>query len=178
LPPLLSYLASASVGAAQGHQVIATVAEDHLSEQAKVMVQSLIGNNHLYSVANWADEIRKARPETAAWHYVNIPLGATYNARQDCPTLKSCVVRKIEEFVKVLKDKKASREQRADALKSVVHFVGDIHQPLHAVGEAEGGNRIHVRFLDASRCGRYECNLHGVWDTSLIMHAGLKRQEY
>jgi len=65
------------------------------------------------------------------------------------------------------------REQRAEALKFVVHFVGDIHQPLHAVGEAKGGNGIHVHFLESERCGRYECNLHGVWDTSLIQHTGL-----
>jgi hypothetical protein len=88
------------------------------------------------------------------------------------------VVKKIDEFVRVLMDKKAPREQRAEALKFLVHFVGDIHQPLHAVGEAEGGNRIHVQFLSNSRCGRYDCNLHGVWDTSLIQHTGLKRQEY
>jgi hypothetical protein len=142
------------------------------------MVQSLIGNNHLYSIASWADEIRKQRRETAPWHYVNIPLGATYNARQDCPEPKSCVVEKITEFTRVMTDKTASREQRAEALKFVVHFVGDAHQPLHAVGEAKGGNGIHVQFLDSNRCGRYECNLHGVWDTSLIQHTGLNRQEY
>ena len=45
----------------EGHRIIATVAEDHLSEQAKVMVQSLIGNNHLYSIANWADELPGAQ---------------------------------------------------------------------------------------------------------------------
>jgi hypothetical protein len=66
----------------EGHRIIATVAADHLSEQAKVMVQSLIGNNHLYSIASWADDIRRQRHETAPCHYVNIPLGATYNARQ------------------------------------------------------------------------------------------------
>jgi hypothetical protein len=71
----------------EGHRIIATVAEDHLSEQANVMVQSLIGNNHLYSFANWADDIRRQRSETAPWHYVKIPLGATYNAKQ--PTVDS-----------------------------------------------------------------------------------------
>jgi hypothetical protein len=106
----------------EGHRIIATVAEDHLSEQAKVMVQSLIGNNHLYSIANWADDIRRLRPETAPWHYVNIPLGATYNARQDCPVPKSCVVRKIDDFMKVLTDKKASREDRAEAQNSCHRF--------------------------------------------------------
>ncbi len=85
---------------------------------------------------------------------------------------------KIEEFLKVLTDKDASREDRAEALKFVVHFVGDIHQPLHAVEEARGGNGIHVRFLDNDRCGPYECNLHGVWDTSMIQHTGMSREEY
>jgi S1/P1 Nuclease len=90
----------------------------------------------------------------------------------------SCVVAKINEFSKVLTDKSATRDQRADALKFIVHFVGDIHQPIHAVREARGGNGIHVRFLGDDRCGRYDCNLHGVWDTDMILHNGLGRQEY
>ena len=59
-----------------------------------------------------------------------------------------------------------------------MHFVEDIHQPMHAVKEAEGGNGIHVRFLSSDRCGPYECNLHGVWDTSMILHTGLKPDDY
>jgi hypothetical protein len=162
----------------EGHQVIATVAEDHLNETTKVMIQSLIGNNHLYSIASWADDIRRERRDTAPWHYVNIPLGSTYNASRDCPPPRSCVVEKISDFIKVLTDKKASREQRAEALKFVVHFVGDIHQPMHAAKEAEGGNDIHVRFLSSDRCGPYDCNLHGVWDTSMILHDRLKPGDY
>ena len=161
-----------------GHRIIATIAENHLDETTKVMIQSLIGNNHLYSISTWADEIRNERRETAPWHYVNIPLGDKYDAGRDCPAPRSCVVEKIGEFLKVLTDKKASREQRADALKFLVHLVGDVHQPLHAVKEANGGNGIHVWFLQNGRCGRYECNLHGVWDTSMILHAGLRRDEY
>ncbi len=162
----------------EGHQIIATIAENHLDQTTKVVVQSLIGNNHLYSIANWADEIRKERPETAPWHYVNIPLGSKYDASRDCPVPKSCVVEKVGDFLKVLADKNASREQRAEVLKFVVHFVGDVHQPMHAVKEAAGGNGIHVWFLQSNRCGRYECNLHGVWDTSLIQQADLSREDY
>jgi nuclease S1 len=88
------------------------------------------------------------------------------------------VVLKISDFIKVLIDKQATREDRAEALKFVVHFVGDIHQPLHAVAEAQGGNEIHVRFLGSDQCGRYGCNLHGVWDSSLIQHSGMSRDEY
>ena len=162
----------------EGHRIIATVAEDHLNETTKVMIQSLIGNNHLYSIASWADDIRKERRDTAPWHYVNIPLGSNYAASRDCPPPRSCVVEKIADFIRILTDKKASREQRAEALKFVVHFVGDIHQPMHAAKEAEGGNDIHVRFLSRDRCGPYDCNLHGVWDTSMIPHAGLKPRDY
>jgi hypothetical protein len=97
----------------EGHRIIATVAEDHLNETTKVMIQSLIGNNRLYSISSWADDIRKDHRETGPWHYVNIPLGSTYNASRDCPTTRSCVVEKIGDFVKVLMDKKAPREQVA-----------------------------------------------------------------
>jgi hypothetical protein len=161
-----------------GHRIIATVAENHLNETTKIMIQSLIGNNPLYSVASWADDIRNERRDTAPWHYVNIPFGSTYNASQDCPPPRSCVVEKIAYFVKVLIDNKTSRERRAEALKWVVHLVGDIHQPMHAAKEAAGGNGIHVSFLNGDRCGHYDCNLHGVWDTSMILHAGLKPNEY
>ena len=95
----------------EGHQIIAAVAEDHLDETTKVMIQSLIGNNHLYSVATWADDIRKERHDTAPWHYVNIPLGSTYNAARDCEPPRSCVVVKIEEFTRVLTDKTKSRDR-------------------------------------------------------------------
>ena len=76
----------------EGHQIIATVAEDHLDQTTKVMIQSLLGNNHLYSIASWADDVRRERPETKAWHYVNIPLGGKYDARRDCALPESCVV--------------------------------------------------------------------------------------
>lgn len=146
----------------KANQIIATVAEDHLDETTKVMIQSLLGNNHLYSIASWADDIRRERRDTAPWHYVDIPLGGKYDARRDCALPDSCVVLKINDFLKVLTDKNATRDQRAEALKFIVHFVGDIHQPLDAVKEAKGGNGIRVRFLGDDRCGRYECNLHGV----------------
>jgi nuclease S1 len=142
------------------------------------MVQSLIGNNHLYSVASWADDVRKDRRETGPWHYVNIPLGSKYDASRDCALRHGCVVAKIDDFVKVLTNKKAPREERAEALKFLVHFVGDIHQPMHAAKEAAGGNGIHVSFLSNNRCGPYECNLHAVWDTSMILHTGLAPQDY
>src|ERR1035441_10424227 len=96
---LLSNLASG--WGREGHRIIATVAEDHLNETTKNMIQSLIGNNHLYSIASWADDIRKERRDTAPWHYVNIPLGSAYSASRDCPPPRSCVVEKIADLARI-----------------------------------------------------------------------------
>jgi hypothetical protein len=76
----------------EGHQIIAVVAEGHLDETTKVMIQSLLGNNHLYSIASWADDVRRERPDTKGWHYVDIPLGGRYDAGRDCALSESCVV--------------------------------------------------------------------------------------
>ena len=67
---------------------------------------------------------------------------------------------------------------RIEALKFLVHFVGDIHQPLHSVDEARGGNDIHVVEFGSPQCGKGPCNFHFVWDIALIEHTGLSEQDY
>jgi hypothetical protein len=81
-------------------------------------------------------------------------------------------------FRRVLADPKAPRQQRVEALKWVVHLVGDLHQPLHATQDAHGGNDIKLPVFGNPQCGEHECNLHGVWDTELLEHAGLSEREY
>jgi hypothetical protein len=163
----------------EGHQVIAKVAEDHLLQTTKVMIQSLIGNNHLYSIASWADTERTHRRDTGPWHYVDIPLNRTYEESRDCGLPQLCVVAKINGFARILTDKHASREVRAEALKFIVHLVGDIHQPMHAALEARGANEVPIQFFGSDHCGsRYTCNLHALWDSGMIQHTGLTRDEY
>ena len=68
---------------------------------------------------------------------------------------------------------------RAEALKFIVHFVGDIHQPMHAALEARGGNEVHIQFFGSDRCGsHYACNLHALWDSGMIQHAGIAHDKY
>jgi hypothetical protein len=64
------------------------------------------------------------------------------------------------------------------ALKFLVHLIGDIHQPFHALGDARGGNDIQLNFMGSTQCGTYRCNLHGVWDEGLIEHEGLSEKKY
>lgn len=153
----------------EGHAIIADIAESHLTPAAKAHVGELLameGHVHLDEVASWADEVRQQRRETAPWHYVDIPLDAPgYDAARDCPG-GNCVVATIIAFEKVLADKSAVQQDRLEALKWVVHFVGDIHQPLHAEDHSDkGGNEVHVVYFGKAT------NLHAVWDGGIIEHA-------
>jgi hypothetical protein len=174
----------------EGHRITGDIAQERLTEITKRNIQLLIGNKTLASVANWADEIRPERDETFDWHFVDIPKDAQgFSNTRDCyrphdrhkgakDDHQNCVVDRIEYFQRILGDKNAAREDRIEALKYIVHFVGDIHQPFHAIGEAKGGNGVHVTEFGSNRCGRYDCNLHSAWDTGLIKHAGMDEEAY
>jgi len=174
----------------RGHKIVGAIAQLHLTETARHNLQLLLGDASLASVANWADEIKNNRPETLGWHFVDIPKDAgTFSQSRDCyrpdekhPSSKddhhNCIVDRISMFKQVLADQNASREDRIEALKFLVHFVGDIHQPLHAVEEGRGGNDIHVVEFGSPQCGKGRCNFHFVWDTALLEHTGLSEESY
>jgi hypothetical protein len=158
----------------EGHRIIADIAEQYLEPATTHQVHELLALENvttLAAVSTWADDIRRQRPETAAWHYVNIPINppagtpAVYDAARDCPT-GDCVVAAIARFESVLRDKEAPPRQRLEALKWLVHLVGDINQPLHASDNGDrGGNDVHVEFN-----GR-QTNLHAVWDSGILAAA-------
>lgn len=174
----------------EGHRVVADLAEARLTPEARLGIRELLGNDDLAAISTWADDVRHDRPETYDWHFVDIPMSAAgFSEPRDCyrPDPKypsslqdhhNCVVDRITIFKNVLADKNAPKEQRVEALKFLVHFVADIHQPLHAVGEARGGNDIHVIEFGSSQCGNYPCNLHFAWDVGLIEHTGLTEAQY
>jgi hypothetical protein len=174
----------------EGHEIVASLAQTRLTANAKKGIRSLIGDASLAPIANWADEVRPERDETYNWHFVDIPESASgFSDERDCflPQSKhkgsatdhhNCVVDRIEMFEHVLSGSSASRDDRIEALKFLVHFVGDVHQPFHAIGEAAGGNGIAVREFGTTQCGRHPCNLHGAWDSGLIQHTGMGRDEY
>ena len=148
----------------EGHRVVATIAERHLTARARDRVRQILGSEgSLAAVSTWADEIRSSRPGTAPWHYIDIPLDASaIDPARDCRN-GDCLTAAIIRFVSVLRDNASSPEVKNEALKFVVHFVADLHQPLHcADSHNRGGNEVHVTFLGET------ANLHNVWDTLLI----------
>lgn len=147
----------------EGHQVIALIAQSQLTPKAKVEADRLLAiepGETLASISTWADEHRN--PATAPWHYINFPRGdCVYNEQRDCPDGR-CVVVAIKKQVEVL-GSAATDDKKLIALKYLVHFVGDVHQPLHAgFQDDRGGNQYQLQaFMRGS-------NLHAVWDSGLI----------
>jgi hypothetical protein len=165
----LTFQIPAHAWGAEGHQVIASLAERGLMPVARAEVNRLLAlepGASLVSVSTWADEHRS--PQTAAWHYVNFPRGeCRYDPERDCPDGR-CVVEAIEKQAQIL-GSNAPEERRLMALKYLVHFVADVHQPLHAgYQDDRGGNTYQLQvFLRGS-------NLHAVWDSGLIKSLGME----
>lgn len=148
----------------EGHKAIAILAERDMRPETLAKVRELLGPESIEDAALWADQIKQStRPETAPWHFINVPLrDSKIDLARDCPA-GQCVLTKTEEFLSVLVDPHAAAETRREALKFVIHFVGDLHQPLHCEDHRdEGGNAQQVIFE-----GRPD-NLHWVWDAGLV----------
>jgi hypothetical protein len=146
-----------------GHRTSSRLCETLLTPATKAAIRELLEpGESLADASLWPDEHRRERPETAPWHYVNVPISEPRYDAKFCPA-EGCVVGKIPEFVATLKDTSAPTEKRREALRFLVHCVQDMHQPVH-VGDRRdrGGNDLQVRFFDEGS------NLHRVWDSGLI----------
>jgi len=126
--------------------------------------------------STWPDDIRNLRPETAPWHFVDIPLGTSLrDISEFCGPPEGCVTRAITGQIATLRAQGIDPEKRADALRFLIHFVADLHQPLHtATNNDQGGNCVPVAYFDALPqltnpvTESYAPNLHGVWDTNIL----------
>lgn len=171
-----------------GHHLMALVADARLTPEARVQVHLLLGKDTLADIAPFADEYRESHPETGPWHFVDIPGDQPHYQRdRDCPApaaamadgWRNCAVDRIPYFIAQLKDTSLPTASRSLALKMLVHLIGDLHQPLHAMGDARGGNQIQISFNGTRQCGeRQLCNLHAVWDEGLLEERSLSEKKY
>lgn len=193
---LLSSIELLQAWGAQGHRLVGLIAAERLTPAAKKSVDWLLDGQTLADVSSWADTIVGEQVQTSYWHYLNIPPDAAgYDRDRDCPKQpgtspgsrndrwRDCVVDRIAYWEERLGNVKLDRADRATALKFIVHFIGDLHQPFHALGVGRGGNDVKVRVFGADNCSNdpartIPCNLHGVWDFSLIERRGLDDRGY
>jgi hypothetical protein len=149
----------------EGHEVIALIAENYMTGPVLAKTRDLIGGASIDSIASWADEYRRDHLETGPWHYIDIPLPESQiDMTRECANGQR-VIAQTEHFLSVLKDPKAAAASKSEALKFVVHFVGDLPQPLHDEDGGDMGDNIHHVVFD----GKPD-NLHWVWDTGLLEH--------
>jgi nuclease S1 len=177
----------------RGHQTIAFLAEKHLTPEAREVFQkvlaenpidpklkrycgSAVAGNAFADASTWADDVRSER-KNGPWHYIDIPRGKEHGSLEPYCGKDGCVTLAIEQQRAILHDKAADAVKRAEALRYIIHFVGDLHQPLHATNNADnGGNCVPVTYLhhaplpNVSHPERedYSPNLHQIWDTEIV----------
>jgi hypothetical protein len=154
-----------------GHQVVAEVAEQHTDIRVLPIIEKLLNGKKMGDVASWADEVRN-QPDykhTSPWHFLNVPIGLTYSQfiKEVHDQKQENIYTAILNQEKILSDKQATNDQKSEALKFLIHLVGDAHQPMHVSrAEDKGGNTIQVQFDGRGT------NLHSLWDTRLIDKTG------
>jgi hypothetical protein len=149
---------------ALGHRVVTAIAWDHLTPRAREVATGLLAGEAPGEASGWADRIRNRRPQTSPWHYVNIPVAArAWDSAAWCRG-GNCVVGATSRFARALSDPATPDPDRAEALRFLIHFVGDLHQPLHVGDRGDrGGNDVKVSWRGKAT------NLHAVWDGDLLI---------
>ncbi len=174
----LSYLPmNASAWGMTGHRVVGEVASFYLSSKARKAVKNILGNETMAMASNWPDFI-KSDPGfnyMGAWHYVNLPAGLDQQGvyqflnQEKAPN----VYTQVHEMISVLKNKQSSAEQQKQALRVLIHLVGDLHQPMHTARKEDlGGNKVYLTWFGQ------RSNLHKVWDEAIIDYQQLSYTEY
>ncbi len=160
-----------------GHRIVGEVAESYLNANARKAVKQILGNETLAMAANWPDFIKSdsTYKYLNSWHYVNLPEGLDrkgVNSYLDIfnePNIYS----KTNDMIALLKNPKTSKNDKIFALRLLVHFIGDMHQPMHTARKDDlGGNKITVSWFGQ------RSNLHRVWDEQLIDFQHLSYTEY
>ncbi|MGY0613239.1 MULTISPECIES: S1/P1 nuclease [unclassified Luteimonas] len=164
---------------AEGHRIVARIAEAGLTPAARAEVDRLLAaepDPTLAGISTWADELRDTLPEvakrTAKWHYINFDGRCGFEPPKDCPG-NNCVVTQANLMFGVLANRGKDDAERTGALKWLVHLIGDLHQPMHAsMRDDKGGNDYQVN-LDGEGS-----NMHRIWDGTILKRRDLGAEAY
>ncbi len=182
----------------KGHQTVALIAKKHLTPAAKALADKFLavdpgrtisggcktpaGTDSYVVASTWADAVRNQDGvKDGGWHFVDIPRGASDPSpiATICAGSASCVVEAIKAQMAILEDSSKTDQQRAAAVRYIIHFAGDIHQPLHCTTNGDrGGNCLSLTFfMDKPNQSKdhgtiipdtYTPDLHGIWDTDMV----------
>lgn len=169
---LVTFTSQADDWGKTGHRTTGEIAQQYLNRKARKAIAQLLDGETLALVSTFADDI-KSDPQYKAYgpqHYVNIPFDSTYDEHPK--NEKGDIIQAIDHCIATLKSDTATQEEKAFQLRMLVHFIGDLHQPLHTgIGDDKGGNDFQVQWF------RDGTNLHRVWDTQMIESNGMSYTE-
>jgi hypothetical protein len=201
LLPFVPYLGSEALWAwgCKGHQTVALIAQGQVTPEARKFVERLLtenpvdpqlerycqnpGHDLMADASTWPDDVR-SRLKNGPWHYINIPRGAPRGPLAPFCGSQSCITQAIADQLAILEDTDAEPRLRADAVRYLIHFVGDLHMPLHAsTNNDRGGNCVPVGYLRRrarEHDGSFTPNLHSLWDSTLLERdmEGAEPREY
>jgi hypothetical protein len=169
-----------------GHEIVCDLAYRLLSVRGRDLVDEIraagdLGETHdFHEACIWPDEVRRGPfAGTAAYHFVNVRADASgFDLARDCAAL-DCAPVAIQRYVSVVArapgGSRSGRQARAEALRFLGHFVGDLHQPLHVGRDADrGGNLIDVSWFGDWGAPGHPLQLHKVWDVGILESAGYR----
>jgi hypothetical protein len=148
---------------ATGHRVVGKIADQYLTGRTKRKIEKLLNNKSLALVSTFGDDIKsdKRYDKFYTWHFINMPLDSNYEESEK--STSGDLVSGINTCIKIIKDEASSDDDKAFYLKLLIHFIGDLHQPMHVgLVEDKGGNDFKVQWFYK------DSNLHSVWDREMI----------
>jgi hypothetical protein len=160
-----------------GHRIVGEIADSYLTAKAKAEIKKILGNESVAMSSNWADFIKSdtSYRYLNPWHYINLDKGLSEEQLHQFLHADTAtdVYTKMKFLVAELKKKNQSLDKKKMYLRLLIHFVGDIHQPMHTARREDlGGNRVKVSWFNTPT------NLHAVWDESLVNFQQLSYTEY
>jgi hypothetical protein len=174
----------------EGHRAVAIIAQRLLSSSQASRVRAVlmaapvdpalprfcppVPTDVIADVATWADDFRDIEPQTAVWHFIDFPRSLGANTAHHLPFCPNgdCIIGAIVKQFNVLRTS-TDPTLKANALRFIIHFLGDLHQPLHTISNGDrGGNCVPITYFTQAPQegdnGSFRPNLHNVWDTETI----------
>jgi len=191
LSALMMFPAGYFAWGSEGHRIVAKIATKNLSPDARKKLEAILGTNDsgleaaMTTAATWPDDgLDKKKTQTGDWHFVDVPVTVPFAIGTLCDA-DNCVINRVLEMSRRLQMNESDftmaappdkpRPMTSQELAFLIHFVGDIHQPLHSANNGDrGGNCDNLTTsLKHSDGSKPTTELHAAWDVDEVL-AGFK----